>query len=142
MTFFRLLLIAALIAGGVHFWKKHQNKQEQVAVTSPSGFVPVLMPDGAVRNEVLVFAPVNCPKEGAQRARALSASLTDRGIPNTISSNFSIASITPGPDTEAALKRLDVVMRGEVPIVLVNGMGKANPSLEDVVDEVKRAKKR
>lgn len=131
-----------LIAGGVQFWKKHRDARELAAVTSPSGFVPVPMPDGADRNTILVFAPLNCPSEAAERARALSASLTDRGIHNVITNQYTIASFEPSPETEAAMKRLNVVMNGEIPIVLVNGMGKANPSVAEVVAEVKQTNQR
>jgi hypothetical protein len=41
-------------------------------------------------------------------------------------------------EIEAGFRRLNTVMTGELPIVLIDGMGKANPSIEDVVAEYKR----
>ena len=142
MSLARLLIIVALIGGGVHLWRKHQEAQAFAAVTSPNGFLPVLMPDGAVPNKVLVFAPLNCPREGAQRARALSQDLTNRGISNALTDRYSLAAVSPGPDTAAAVKRTSAVMSGELPIVLVNGMGKANPSTAEVVAELAQTQER
>ncbi len=105
---------------------------------SPNGFLPVPMPDGAVRNTVWVFAPINCPREGAQRAGALAKRLTDLGISNLKADHYGSQSFAPNPEVEAGFKRLNTVMTGELPIVLINGMGKANPSIDEVVSEYKR----
>ncbi|HVT35217.1 MAG TPA: hypothetical protein VHE37_06525, partial [Nevskiaceae bacterium] len=61
--------------------------------------------------------------------------LTARGIANVRTASYSLAAFQPSPKMDAALKKLNVVMTGEIPIALVNGMGKANPTLEDVVSE-------
>ncbi len=108
-------------------------------LVSANGFLPVPMPRDARKNTVIIFAPANCPREDAQRARALAKKLTDLGIPNVQSSsyNLNISSATPelSEAIQKSLERLDVVMRGKIPAVLVNGMGKANPAVEEVVRE-------
>jgi hypothetical protein len=44
----------------------------------------------------------------------------------------------PTEEKLASYKRLNVVMTGEIPIALVNGMGKANPSIDELVSEYER----
>jgi hypothetical protein len=138
MTTLRLILVAALIGIGVHWWNVHRENRAMRAVTSVNGFVPVPMPQDAKRNTVLLFAPLNCPHEGAQRANALAQGLTERGIPNLRTSQYAAQSFEPDAEQIAAYQRLNAVMTGEIPIALVNGMGKANPTLEEIVAEYQR----
>ncbi|WP_440225205.1 hypothetical protein ACQQ2N_08115 [Dokdonella sp. MW10] len=97
------------------------------------GFLAVPMPDGAPAGTILVFAPPNCPKESARRAQSLVDELSRRGVPVMLTSHYTNGSLMPGPESTEILKRLDHVMRGQLPIALVNGRGKANPSIEDVL---------
>lgn len=141
MTFLRLLIVVALIAGGVHGWNKHRDEKALQALTTPNGFLPVPMPEGARPNTVLVFTPLNCPREGAQRAAALAEGLQSQGIPFVKTDHYGAQVFQPNPETMAAFKRLNIVMTGEIPIVLVNGLGKANPSLDEVVAEFRRTQR-
>lgn len=138
MTLFRLLIMIALIGTGVHLWRERHERTELHALTSTNGFVPVPMPLGASQNTVLVFAPLNCPREGSQRANALIQKLTEAGIAAVKTDHYGSQAFEPNPETEAAFKRLNTVMTGELPIVLINGMGKANPSIEEVSSEFRR----
>ena len=40
----------------------------------------------------------------------------------------------------AAFKRTSVVMEGEIPAVMMNGMGKSNPTLDEVLAEYERTR--
>jgi hypothetical protein len=86
----------------------------------------------------VIFAPENCPSEAAQRADALARQLASKGIPVTRShsANF-IFDTDPG---RAVLDRINTVMQGEIPIVFVNGRGRANPRVDDVLSEYTRDK--
>lgn len=142
MTFPRLVLIVALLGFGAHWWKQRSEAAAMTRVTDPYGFVPVPMPAGFENDDsVLIFAPDNCPKEGAQRAAAISAGLTAQGIPNVRTSRYEAQAFEPTHENLASYKRLDTVMTGEIPIVLVNGRGKANATLEDVVAEYNHTKR-
>lgn len=46
----------------------------------------------------------------------------------------------PTEENLAAFERLNLVMTGEIPIVLVRGMGKANATLGDTVSEYRKAR--
>lgn len=136
----RLLLVLAALGGGYHLWGEYREHRAMQALISPNGFLPVPMPPDAQPGTVLVFAPINCTREAAQRARALSHELTQLGIPNVQTSRYAATSFAPTPDALAGYRRLHKVMTGEIPIALVNGMGKANPSVADVAAEYARTR--
>jgi len=138
MTMLRTLIVLGLVGLGVHWWNEHREATALQAVTSPNGFLPVPMPEGTPPNTVLVFAPLNCPKEGARRAEALSRKLTELGIRNIRTARYDAVSFTPSEEQMQNFKRLNKVMTGEIPIALVNGMGKANPSIDELVSEYRR----
>jgi len=141
----RLLLILALAGGGYYYWTEH--KAEIAATTpgamvssastpepppSPNGFIALPAMDSAGPQQVLVFAPVNCPSEVAQQADGMARELTMRGIPAQRVHDVSFTSTDPDPRIG---RRLNQVMNGQLPIVFVNGRGKANPTLDQVVAE-------
>jgi len=138
MSFARALLALGLIGLGMHYWNEYREARALAAVTSPNGFLPVPMPADTPRNTVLIFAPLNCPRENAQRARELAKKLTELGIQNIQTSHYPSISFQPTEEKIAELKRLNIVMTGEIPIALVNGMGKSNPSLNELVSEYQR----
>ena len=95
------------------------------------------MPDGAARDSVLILAPLNCPREGARRADALTQRLHELGIPAVRSNHYSIARVTP--DNAPNVNRAAEVLKSNViPVVFVNGRAKANPTSDEVVAEYSR----
>jgi hypothetical protein len=131
---------ALLIATGaallsVHVWHSHQNalfQRQLEAMSDVDGFVPVLAPIGARADTVVILAPLNCPRAGAQRARALAKYLTEHGIPNVQSAEYSVS----GAGADARLmKATNAIATGTLPVVLLNGRGEDNPAPWKVVDE-------
>jgi hypothetical protein len=134
-------LLAAVIAGGVHLWHVHQRSvidRELLASADSDGFVSVVMPDGAPPDTVLIFAALNCPSAQAKRANAMATQLSQMGIPTIRTSNYSVANVTR--DQMPMLTRTNAVMGGEIPIVLINGVAKANPTVDEVASEYRRNK--
>lgn len=140
MRILRLILIVAALGGAYHLWGEYRERSAMKALMSPNGFLPVPMPPDAEPGTVLLFTPLNCPREAAQRALALSQELTQLGISNKRTSHYPATSFEPNPETLASFKRLNKVMTGEIPIALINGMGKANPLVADVVAEYARTR--
>lgn len=139
------MVVIMAVAAGIYGW--HHTGQRaaarnlaQVAARNPSGFVPVVMPAGAPARTVWVFAPQNCPSDAAARADGLAKALRAEGIPVMRASSLSIQITEPDEDTKQRLKRMDVVMKGTIPAVLIDGMGKANPTVEEVVREFRRTR--
>jgi hypothetical protein len=139
MSLTRVLFIAAVLGVGYKLWSGHQQEALLQAGTasSPSGFVPVAMPGGARSGVVMVFAPVNCPSDAARRADELAAGLARMGIAVQRSSHFSTETTNPSAEQQAQLQRTVAVLNGGIPAVFFNGMGKANPTLDEVVAQVR-----
>ena len=142
MTLGKWLLVAVLtVAGAVHLWHVHARSvidRELAAAADSNGFVPVLMPDGAPPDTVLIFAALNCPAAPAQRANAMATQLQKMGIPIQRMDHYSVANLKQ--DQMPLALRTNAVMGGEIPIVLVNGLAKANPSIDEVAVEYRRDK--
>lgn len=142
MSFAKWLLVAVLgTAGAVHLWHVHARSvidRELAAVADSNGFVPVIMPDGAPPDTVLIFAALNCPAKPAQRANAMATQLQKMGIPIQRMDHYSAANLKQ--DQIPLALRTNAVMGGEIPIVLLNGLAKANPSVDEVAVEFRRDK--
>lgn len=136
----KFLIILVLIAGGYHLWNKHEQNNLFSSSASPNGFVNVIMPSGMKMNTVYILAPANCPKEAGQRADALQRRLTELGIPNERSSRGSVNAPDSSDEAQKMFQRTVAVLKGEIPQVFINGMGKSNPYIDDVVAEYERTK--
>lgn len=64
--------------------------------------------------------------------------LNEMGIPNSRASNYSVA-ITSRQQLPL-LQQTSLVMNGEIPVVIINGMAKANPTVDEVAAEYRRDK--
>lgn len=131
----KLVLILAAGALAYQYWATQQSTQGP-AVVSPNGFVMMPPMTGADPGQVVVFAPENCPSEKAQQADDLTRELVSRNIPAVRSHDVTFSASDPDPKVGV---RLNSVMNGELPIVFVNGRGKANPTIGEVVDEYRAA---
>jgi hypothetical protein len=134
MRALKLLAVVAAVALAIHWWSGRAERVDGAA-KSPNGFVSVIMPEGARRNTVIIFAPLNCPSDAAQRAAHLADELTSRGIPNVRSDSYDATVTNPTADQEANIKRTNDVVNAGVPAVFINGRAKANPTLDEVIAE-------
>lgn len=136
MRLIHVVVLAAVVYAGYSYWDKKTGSNDlsvSGAEYSENGFVLLPGIQGQEEGTVYVISPPGCPKESAVRARELARDLQEQGIPviETGDVNFSFSEQPP----DEVVERMDGVMRGEIPIVLLNGHGKANPSLEEVVAE-------
>jgi hypothetical protein len=131
MNVIKLVLLLAAAGLAYQYWSTQQSTNGP-AVVSPNGFVAMPTLAGGDPKQVVVFAPENCPSEKAQQADDLARQLSARNIPTLRSHDVTFSSSDPDPRIGV---RLDSVMKGELPIVFVNGRGKANPTLEEVLAE-------
>lgn len=141
MSIMRMVLFLAVAGLAYQYWTKQQQTPTGTetgpavvvsAKPSPNGFLPLPALEGAGPNQIVVFAPENCPSEDAQRADSLARELASRNIPSRRSHDVSFTANDPDP---AIGQRLNAVMSGQLPIVFVNGRGRANPTLEQVLAE-------
>ena len=139
MSIGKWVLAAAAFGGGAHVWQVHQHTVQMSklqAVADSYGFVPVLVANGAPQNTAVILAALNCPSAQAKRADAMASRLSELGIPNTRANNYMVGNVTR--DQSALIEQTSAVLGGEIPVVIVNGRAKANPSVEDVVSELRR----
>ena len=137
-TFFKLLIALVFAVAG---WQHYKKTGRAVAADAPAeasasrGFAPLPSFAGSSGRAVVIFAPENCPEDAGRRADALAEALSRSGVPvsrlNHVSFNVS------SPD-EAS--RINAVMTGTIPIVVVRGRAKANPSLDEVLAEYSAAR--
>lgn len=140
MGLMRWLIIFAAAGFAFHWWQDYKMENHPDAQLSANGFVSTAMPASATKNSVLILAPVNCPSEAAQRANALSERLTRMGVPNVRGDSYSLNISNPTKDEKAAVERAVAVLNGEIPAVFINGMGKANPTADEVLAEYQRTR--
>ena len=139
MRFFTLILLIAGLAGGYHWWHG-RSAHAAASAGNENGFVPVVMPDGASRNAVLVLAPRNCPSEQARRAEALIAGLEQQGIPVVKGDSMSFDIGNPTSEQRAGVERAVAVFNQGAPAVFVDGMAMSNPSVAQAASEYRRAR--
>jgi len=142
VNFSRWLLIGVLASiGAYQLWMSHERtvaERNLLPFQDTNGFVPVQTPAGMLPDKVIILAALNCPSAAAQRADRMARSLTALGIPNSRANHYS-ASITDREQLPL-LQRTSVVLGGEIPVVIVNGMAKANPTVDEVASEFRRAR--
>ena len=139
MSIGKWVVAAAAVGAGAHLGQIHQRSvlnSKLQAVADSYGFVPVLAGGNAPPNTAVVLAALNCPSVLAKRADAMASRLRELGIPNTRANNYRVGGVTR--DQSALIEQTSAVLGGEIPVVIVNGWAKANPSVEEVVAEMRR----
>lgn len=134
----KYLLILAAAWGAYQAWGKYQAEQraEQLMAASEHGFVAIPSPAGMNAEQVIVFAPLNCPSQEAQRADELARQLENRGVPVARVKDARFDFVAPD---QAGMAVLNQVMTGTLPVVFVAGKAKGNPTLDEVLAEYRGA---
>ncbi|MDH5326961.1 MAG: hypothetical protein OEZ68_22355 [Gammaproteobacteria bacterium] len=128
MKIIKLFLVIGLAGYGYNYWQNNYSGNQ--TGTSDYGFVTLPKPSNLDTDTVIILAAKNCTKEAAQKAEHLADELRLRKIPYTRASSISFQNYD-----RSLKKNLDSVMGGPMPHVLIDGRGKANPTLNDVVAE-------
>ena len=132
-----IIVICAIAFGGYTYVQKHRNQSVapavEAAASTESSFVSLPPADGHQAGAVVVIAPIGCTREEARRAEQLASDLSRNGVRVQRTNRISFTGFDP-----AEAGRIESVMNGGVPIVFVNGKGKANPTFNEVMAEVGR----
>lgn len=136
----RAVLAIIAVASGVAYVKWRDAKIYDIPEASVNGFIPVVMPDGAAGDTVIVFTPPDCPSRALNRTRSLQDKLTGLGVPYVATSHYSLGGVERF--NEGDITRTKQVLEGTIPAVFVNGMGRANPDVHQVAAEYERTKGR
>ena len=146
MKFIKLLLLIALVFAGHSLWGRYSARSvpaDGSGVSENAGassFVDAVMPQGVPANTVVILAPLNCPSDAARRADDLAGRLDRMGIPSVRRAEYSAHFVDASPEQEAGLQRAVEVLKGDIPAVFINGRAKANPSVDEVAAEFRRAR--
>ena len=135
----RAVFAIVAVASAVAYSKWRDNAIYGIPEASVNGFIPVVMPDGAAADTVIVFTPPDCPSRALNRTRALQEKLTGLGVPYVATSHYSLTGVERF--NEGDITRTKQVLEGTVPAVFVNGMGRANPDVHKVAAEYERTKR-
>ncbi len=130
-----LLLLAALALAAWNFWLAPDNRTKVEGGDSPSGFVVIGPGRGLPADTVIIMAPPNCSSPAGQRARELTRQLSEKGIPNIIRAEFRLDMNPDEGGFAEVARQMKRVFESESPPVLINRMGGANPTLEEIVAE-------
>ncbi|SMF46598.1 hypothetical protein SAMN02745866_02978 [Alteromonadaceae bacterium Bs31] len=128
----KLVILIIVIATGYHFYMGHSIS------TNENGFIEVVMPEGKSLGTVYILAPLNCPKEAGKRADLLESRLLSLGIPVARSSNGNVRASGNTKEDKNRFRNAVSVLKDEIPAVFINGMAKANPTVDEVVAEYRR----
>lgn len=125
-------LLFISFAAGVYYFVEGNNIFDKISDEEKSeyGFVKLPRLKNIKSDSVIIFAPKNCTKEAARRADQLADDLKQHKISVLRSNRASFENFDISMQS-----KVDGVMRGQVPIVIIDNWGKANPTLEEVVSE-------
>lgn len=133
---FKLILVLVVMGFAYHYGKTTQPAAQVAAATPadsrPSSFLVLPNHPNAPIASVVILAPEDCPEDGALRADAMAARLAKAGIPVTRSSSVGFSYKNAD---QAYMQSVANVLSGDVPVVIVRGRGKANPTADEVIAE-------
>ncbi len=135
MKALNVLLVLGAVGGG-YYYQTHRHEAAVVSTASSNGFVDVPAVQDAVPGRVMVIAAKHCSKEDAQRADALAKDLAAKGV--AVDRTDKLAFTMDGDTSPDVAQNLQNIMNGPLPAVIVDGRGSSNPSLAEVLAEVKR----
>ena len=136
MNTIMMIVIAGMVFGGYKYYeqKKQSAAAAQQTAASSTSFIDV-PPITGDNGSVLVVAQENCLKEEAVRSDRLAEELAKNGVRVRRVHMIEFSGFDP---QQYSIDRLNGLMNGQLPIVFVNGRGKSNPSLGEVLAEYKK----
>lgn len=139
MRILLVLILACSVYGG-YLWRQDGRDWPSDPVPSKNGFVPVEMPGGAPRNQVLVLAPRDCPSDQARRTESLVNDLERAGIPVVRGDSLFFDVENPSATQIAGIQRAVDVFKQGAPAVYLNGMAMSNPRSDQAIAEYQAAR--
>lgn len=137
MNGIKWLVALAILFGAYSLWSAHQNKvvlRDAGMVVNEYGFTPLpFNAEGQKTDTVYVIAAQNCSREEAARADLLAATLQANGFPveRVHRLGFEFEEMPP----KAIIRRLNELMAGELPLVMINGLASNNPTFAETLQQ-------
>ena len=139
---FSSFFIIGLAAFGFYFLqtqkttpdKKVESKAAIIEESDGTPFKKMLVPEGLPYNQVILVAPPNCPSDASKRAREIEKYLIKYKVPYVKTDNISF-----GAMSREDYNLVNPIMKGKLPIVMINGKGKNNPTIKETILEYRSA---
>jgi hypothetical protein len=139
-TLFKIVLVAALATFTYKEWRKHAPGPRTAAAAAEakgrqdSRFVALPASNFGRSAAVVVLAAEGCSEDAAQRADTLASELSRLGVAVTRAHDIRFEQLDPRVDD---VEQVNAVMNGTLPVVLVRGRARNNPTLDEVLAEVR-----
>lgn len=132
-----VLMVICVAVGVYKHWPTGKSAVVALAAEeTPGNFVKMPAVQGMTASQVFVISDPHCPRPSGERARQLVQALKSKGIDVVHTGRLEMVPPAPG---SVDLDEVNTTLRGEVPIVFVNGRAKANPTLREVLAQYKPA---
>jgi hypothetical protein len=138
----QLLKIAVIVAVVVFAYKEWRQQaspsrpaESAAAATRASRFVALPTSNFGRSANVVVLAAEGCSEDAAQRADTLASELSRLGVPVTRAHDIRFEQLDPRVDD---VGQINAVMNGTLPVVLVRGRARNNPTLDEVLAEYRQ----
>jgi hypothetical protein len=137
----KIAIVVALAVFAYKEWRKHApglRGAEATAVAAgarASRFVTLPASNFGRSANVVVLAAEGCSEDAAQRADALTSELSRLGVPVTRAHDIRFEQLDPRVDD---VGQINAVMNGTLPVVLVRGRARNNPTLDEVLAEYRQ----
>ena len=129
----KIILFLVALGYGAQYVKDHYI--DAVADTKgPGGFVPVPSAQGLNSDAVTIVTTPTATEVAAARADAIAKALSAKGIPVLRAQQVDFAGA--GSDSVTSARAM-LIMGGEQPVVVVRGKAKSNPTLDEVLLELR-----
>jgi hypothetical protein len=140
-TLIKIVFVAALATFAYKEWRQHMSAPRtaeaagEAASRQASRFVALPTSNFGRSATVVVLAAEGCSEDAAQRADTLASELSRRGVAVTRAHDIRFEQLDPRVDDVA---QINAVMNGTLPVVLVRGRARNNPTLDEVLAEVRQ----
>ena len=139
---FGIWLAYGVISGDYDFrtrWPFAPSGASTAQANPSAPFEQVVMPTGLPADTVWIFSHRDCPTPDRRRAETLAAELQRLGIPHVYEDEANFSGLDQQTEKSPEWQQTRRLMEsGAYPVVMLDGVGKANPALDEVIAEYRR----
>ena len=136
----KIAVIVAVVVFSLKEWRQQASAPGAADAAATAGartsrFVALPTSNFGRSASVVVLAAEGCSEDAAQRADTLTGEPSRLGVPVVRAHDIRFEQLDPRVDD---VGRINAVMKGTLPIVLVRGRAGNNPSLDEVLAEYRQ----
>jgi hypothetical protein len=136
----KIAIIVAVVVFAYKEWRQQASAPRTAETATAAGartsrFVALPTSNFGRSANVVVLAAEGCSEDAAQRADALTSELSRLGVPVTRAHDIRFEQLDPRVDD---VGQINAVLNGTLPVVLVRGRARNNPTLDEVLAEYRQ----